>query len=75
MKVVGFLTMKKTKGVVVFVINDADFDGLHGQTTDKLFIYGDLADKITDNTIGHTIEPVYGCGYNGKAFISDLTIK
>lgn len=75
MKIVGFMVMKKTKGVVVFVINDADFDGLHGKTTDKLFIYGDISDKISDGCIGHDIEPVYGCGYNGKAFISDFAIK
>lgn len=75
MKIVGFIVMKKTKGVVVFVIDDVDFDGLHGKTVDKLFIYGDIADKITDSAIGHIIEPVYGRGYNGKAFISDFSIK
>lgn len=38
-------------------------------------MYEDLADKITDNVIGHECVVAYGCGYSGKAFISDITIN
>ena len=74
MKVVGFIEIKKKTGVVVFVEQDGT-EAVHGKSTDKLFIYEDLAKKITDNAIGHEISVAYGCGYSGKAFISDITIK
>lgn len=74
MKVVGFIEMKKKTGVIVFVEQDG-IDNVHGKSTDKLFIYEDLAKKITDNVIGHEISVAYGCGYSGKAYISDITIK
>lgn len=74
MKVVGFIEMKKKTGVVVFVEQDGT-GAVHGKSTDKLFIYEDLAKKITDNVIGHEISVAYSCGYSGKAFISDITIK
>lgn len=74
MKVVGFIEMKKKTGVIVFVEQDGTGD-IHGKSTDKLFIYDDLAKKITDNVIGHEISVAYGCGYSGKAYISDITIK
>ena len=74
MKVVGFIVMKKKTGVVVFVEQDGTGD-VHGKSTDKLFIYEDLSKKITDNVIGHEISVAYGCGYSGKAYISDITIK
>lgn len=73
-KIVGYIPMKKRKGTVVFVENDG-IEGVHGKTVDKLFLYDDLSDKITDNTIGHECTVAYGCGYSGKAFISDITIK
>ena len=50
MKVVGFIEMKKKTGVVVFVEQDGT-GAVHGKSTDKLFIYEDLAKKITDNVI------------------------
>lgn len=74
MKVVGFIEMKKKTGVIVFVEQDGIVN-VHGKSTDKLFIYEDLAKKITDNVIGHEISVAYGCGYSGKAYISDITIK
>lgn len=73
-KIVGFIPMKKRKGAVLFVENDS-FDGVHGKSVEKLFIYNDLADKITDSVIGHECVVAYGCGYSGRAFISDITIK
>lgn len=73
-KIVGYIPMKKTKGAVVFVEND-NVNGVHGKSVEKLFVYEDLADKITDRVIGHECCVAYGCGYSGKAFISDITIK
>ena len=64
--------MKKTKGAVVFTENDS-VNGVHGKSVEKLFVYEELADKIT--VIGHECVVAYGCGYSGKAFISDITIK
>ena len=66
--------MKKKKGAVVFTENDS-VDCVHGKSVEKLFVYDELADKITDNVIGHECVVAYGCGYSGKAFISDITIK
>lgn len=74
MKILGFIEMKKTKGAVVFVEQDG-INAVHGKSTDKLFVYNELADKITEQCIGHEISVAYGCGYSGKVFISDITIK
>ena len=74
MKIVGYVPMKKRKGTVVFVEKDG-IEGVHGKTTDKLFLYEDMSDKITDNSIGHECTVYYGCGYSGQAYISDIIIK
>jgi len=73
-KIVGYIPMQKRKGVIIFVENDS-VNGVHGKSVEKLFVYDELADKITDNVIGHECVVAYGCGYSGKAFISDITIK
>lgn len=66
--------MQKRKGAIVFTENDS-VNGVHGKSVEKLFVYEDLADKINDNVIGHECVVAYGCGYGGKAYISDITIK
>ena len=66
--------MKTRKGAVVFVEND-NVNDVHGKSVEKLFVYEELADKITDSVIGHECVLAYGCGYSGKAYISDITIK
>lgn len=73
-KIVGYIPMQKRKGDIIFVENDS-VNGVHGKSVEKLFVYDELADKITDNVIGHECVVAYGCGYSGKAFISDITIK
>lgn len=73
-KIVGFIPMKTRKGAVVFVEND-NVNDVHGKSVEKLFVYEELADKITDSVIGHECVLAYGCGYSGKAYISDITIK
>ena len=66
--------MKKKKGAVVFTENDS-VNGVHGKSVEKLFVYEELADKITDKVIGAECVAPYCCGYSGKAFMRDLTIK
>ena len=66
--------MQKRKGVIVFTENDS-VNGVHGKSVEKLFVYEDVADKITDSAIGHECVVAYGCGYSGKAYVSDITIK
>ncbi len=73
-KIVGYIPMQKRKGAIVFTENDS-VNGVHGKSVEKLFVYEALADKINDNVIGHECVVAYGCGYSGKAFISDITIK
>lgn len=73
-KIVGYIPMQKRKGAIVFVENDS-VNGVHGKSTEKLFVYEDVADKITDSAIGHECIVAYGCGYSGKAYVSDITIK
>ena len=73
-KIVGYIPMQKRKGAIVFTENDS-VNGVHGKSVEKLFVYEDLADKINDNVIGHECVVAYGCGYGGKAYISDITIK
>lgn len=73
-KIVGFVQMSKRKGAVVFVETDGG-EAVHGRAVDKIFVYDDLSDKITDSSIGHEVDVAYGCGYNGKAYVSGITIK
>lgn len=73
-KILGYIPMQKRKGVIVFTENDS-VNGVHGKSVEKLFVYEDVADKITDSAIGHECVVAYGCGYSGKAYVSDITIK
>ena len=73
-KLVGFVPMKKTEGKVLFVV-DSGKSPVVGQSTDKIFLYGDVSRKINENCIGHDIVVQYMCGYNGKAYVTDVTIK
>lgn len=73
-KIVGYIPMQKRKGAIVFTENDS-VNGVHGKSVEKLFVYEDLADKITDSVIGRECVVAYGFGYSGKAYISDVTIK
>lgn len=73
-KIVGYIPMQKRKGAIVFTENDS-VNGVHGKSVEKLFVYEDLADEITDSVIGHECVVAYGCGYSGKAYISGITIK
>ena len=66
--------MQKRKGAIVFIENDS-VNGVHGKSVEKLFVYEDVVDKITDSAIGHECVVAYGCGYSGKAYVSDITIK
>lgn len=74
-KIVGFIEMTKRKGKVVFVLIDNAGEKVVGMTTDKIFLYDEVSEKITKNVIGKEIEVVYGRGYNGNAFVSDVIIK
>ena len=73
-KLIGYVEMKKTEGKVCFV-TDSGKSPVVGDTCDKVFVYGDLSKKITNGCVGHDVSFVYGCGYNGKAFVSDVIIK
>ena len=73
-KIVGYIPMQRRKGSIVFIENDS-VNGVHGKSVEKLFVYEDVADKITDSAIGHECVVAYGCGYSGKAYVSDITIK
>lgn len=73
-KIVGYIPMQKRKGAIVFTENDS-VNGVHGKSVEKLFVYEDVSDKITDSAIGHECAVAYGCGYSGKAYVSDITIK
>lgn len=74
-KITGFCEMKKRKGKVVFTMNEEPQAHIVGLDTDKLFLYDDLSDKVTKETLGKYIEPIYGRGYNGQATVIDVIIK
>lgn len=75
MKIIGYCPMTKKMGKVVFVTEKSNSDKVIGSSCDRLFLYDDLSGKINENCIGKDIEVVYGRGYNGNAFVSDVIIR
>ena len=74
MKLIGFANMKKTEGKICFV-TEKGTGAVVGDSCDKVFLFGDVSKKITETCIGHDVAFTYGCGYNGKAYVADVTIK
>lgn len=73
-KLVGYIPMKKKKGKVLFIEQDGS-DSVIGKATDKIFLFDDLSDKIKPEHIGHELVVSYGMGYNGKAYVFDVSVK
>ena len=73
-KLVGYISMKKKKGKILFIEQDGS-DSVVGKATDKIFLFDDLSDKIKPEHIGHELAVTYGMGYSGKAYVSDVSVK
>lgn len=73
-KLVGYIPMKKKKGKILFIEQDGS-DSVIGKATDKIFLFDDLSDKIKPEHIGHELVVSYGMGYNGKAYVFDVSVK
>lgn len=73
-KLVGYISMQKKKGKILFIEQDGS-DSVVGKITDKIFLFDDLSDKIKPEHIGHELAVTYGMGYNGKAYVSDISAK
>ena len=73
-KLIGYAEMKKTEGKICFT-TDAGKGSVVGDSCEKVFLFGDVSKKITNGCIGRDVTFVYGCGYNGKAYVADVPIK
>lgn len=73
-KLLGFCEMKKRKGKVIFLSCEGQA-GVVGTACRIDYLYDDMSDKISNNSVGHEIQLMYNAGYNGKAFISDVVVK
>lgn len=73
-KLIGFVPMKKTEGKICFVTEKGS-GTVVGDSCDKVFLFGDVSKKIDNGAIGRDVSFAYGCGYNGKAYVVDVTIK
>ena len=73
-KLVGYVEMKKKVGKVLFVKLDGSRP-IIGEATDKIFVFGDLSKKIKPESIGHELVVSYTCGFDGRAYISDISVK
>ena len=73
-KLVRYVEMKKKVGKILFVEQDG-VDGCVGKTTDKIFLFDDLSQKIKPDSVGHEVVVSYSCGYNGKAYVADVVVK
>lgn len=73
-KLVGYISMQKKKGKILFIEQDGG-DSVVGKVTDKIFLFDDLSDKIKPEHIGHELAVTYGMGYSGKAYVSDISVK
>ena len=74
MKVIGFVPMKKKEGEVVFVTEQGR-GTVVGQSCENLYLFGEVSKKVDEHSIGKEIEVLYGRGYNGNAYVADVTIK
>ncbi|MCM1181667.1 MAG: hypothetical protein NC347_15550 [Clostridium sp.] len=74
MKLIGYVPMKKRTGKVLFV-TEKGASPVVGQSCDKVFVYDELSNRITENSIGHDIVINYSRGYNGNAYVADVVIK
>lgn len=76
MKLMGYMPMKNKTGKVLFVLETPNRPGnLVGQSCDKVFVYDELSEKITEKSIGRDIKVFYDRGYSGKAFVADIVIN
>lgn len=73
-KLIGYSEMKKKKGKVLFVVADR-VDGVTGQSCDRVFLWDELSDKIKADSVGKDVDIQYGMGYNGNAYVADITVK
>lgn len=73
-KLIGYCEMKKTEGKICFVTDSGKAPAV-GDKCEKVFLFGDVSKKITEQTVGREVNFLYGCGYNGKAYVADVTIK
>lgn len=73
-KLIGYAEMKKTEGKICFVVEDRK-SPVVGQSCEKVFLFGDVSKKINNNSVGKEVSFSYGCGYNGKAFVADVTVR
>lgn len=73
-KLIGYAEMKKTEGKICFV-TEKGTGAVVGDSCEKVFLFGDVSKKITNGCIGRDVVFQYGCGYNGKAYVADVTIK
>lgn len=46
----------------------------HGVTTDKIWLWNELADMLTPTVVGQEINVFYDCGFNGKAVVAGIEI-
>lgn len=76
MKLLGYMPMKQKKGKVLFVSETPERQSaLVGQSCDKVFVYDELSEKITEKSIGHDINVLYDRGYSGKAYVADIVVN
>ena len=74
-KIIGYTEMKKQKGKVVYYSDSSKRDWVVGITSDKEFVYGDLSDKITKDSLGKSVTFEYEKGYNDKLRVCGLNIE
>lgn len=73
-KLIGYAEMKKTEGKICFVTEEGK-SPVVGQSCEKVFLFGDVSKKINNNSVGKEVLFSYGCSYNGKAFVADVTVR
>ncbi len=73
-KLIGYAKMKKTEGKICFV-TEKGTGAVVGDSCEKVFLFGDVSKKITEQALNREVNFSYGCGYNGKAYVADVTIK
>lgn len=72
-EIIGISSMTKKKGKVVYVAKPSK--GVVGRATDKVFLFDDLSDRVSESDVGKECTIFYDAGFDGRARVVDIVVK
>lgn len=75
MKLVGYSKLKDKEGKILYLLQEASGNNAVGLEPVTEFVFDELSRKITADSVGKDVLISYGKRYDGKAFVTNLTIE